>query len=950
MVGELRRAAKRATRAPAGLPAGAAPAVLLALIAAAFLAPALLTGGAFIAEDTIGASLPWSTIAPRAASANPLLSDTIAAYLPWRHFFDETLRSGSWPLWNPYILAGHPTFASISEQAFYPLNALAVLLPVEQSFAWLAWIHLSIFGIGTWAFAQLHLRDDASAFLAGCVAMLAGPTVVWLEYPFFLSTLAWTGLLFYFLERTLRERRAWLAVAAGVALGLELLGGQAQYILYVAVLAALYLGGRVASVGAKEGRAALAVLPYGALALIVGLGLGSIAVGPALELVGQVQRSALTLDQLVGSTLPRQNLITFVLPNAFGTPIRRDFVGARNYNEAAVYLGILPLVLVAVLGISAIQARRLTGLVATFASASLLFGLALFGWRPAVAVLGAIPDVPYFVLNRVSAVLPFSVGLLAGAGHAVLPRWRAQRGRLAVGATFVGIAVAGTIVLGGLAESRRPGPAPFAAHDTLVALAFLGVSVVAVGTRLWLSPTSPWRWVGPAIVVADLFSAGWGYNTVTTRDLVGPTPPPPLNAVATGVLAPRTVGISTDRLVLGPNLGMLWDIPTPDGYTSEFLARYAVFADHASPLSLEGIDSSLHLGEDMANLNQAREPYLDLLGVRYVVTSPNPEFADVLHPAGSDASPPVAGAATVGTTFRARQDGLHRIDVYPTFGAKPPGHFIALHLKASPGAAEHLAYVRVNADAIAPGKPLTFYFKPIPDSAGQQFYFYLDAPEATPDDALRLRFAEQSPTPAGALVVDDHPAVGALAFAAYAAPTVNWRLLAEANDTAVFEDANTLPRAFLVSRVQELSDQQFYAGMDDATFDPRQEAAVGEPPPPFAAALLAPAPPRSPGTVTIDGATANDVDLTVTSAAPGLVVVSNAWYPGWQASVDGTVSPDVRVDAIFQGVYVPSGTHRIRLWFAPASLRLGLLLGAGAICLAGIAIGVERYRTVRRRG
>src|SRR5207302_9392721 len=88
---------------------------------------------------------------------------------------------------------------------------------------------------------HMHVQDDSSACLAAVAFMLGGPIIVWLEYPPFLSTMCWAGLLLYLLERLLRERRPRFAALAGLVAGLSLLGGQGQYASYLAFLVTTYV-------------------------------------------------------------------------------------------------------------------------------------------------------------------------------------------------------------------------------------------------------------------------------------------------------------------------------------------------------------------------------------------------------------------------------------------------------------------------------------------------------------------------------------------------------------------------------------------------------------------------------------------------------------------------------------------------------------------------------------
>jgi uncharacterized membrane protein YfhO len=84
--------------------------------------------------------------------------------------------------------------------------------------------------------------------------------------------------------------------------------------------------------------------------------------------------------------------------------------------------------------------------------------------------------------------------------------------------------------------------------------------------------------------------------------------------------------------------------------------------------------------------------------------------------------------------------------------------------------------------------------------------------------------------------------------------------------------------------------------------------------------------------------------------APGerLLIVPQAYFPGWEARVDGTVAPIVRADYFFQGVYVPAGTHRVELTYRPTSVTIGLLVSLAALVVALAALVPSRLR--RRAG
>ncbi len=83
---------------------------------------------------------------------------------------------------------------------------------------------------------------------------------------------------------------------------------------------------------------------------------------------------------------------------------------------------------------------------------------------------------------------------------------------------------------------------------------------------------------------------------------------------------------------------------------------------------------------------------------------------------------------------------------------------------------------------------------------------------------------------------------------------------------------------------------------------------------------------------------ANEPDyrrLRVRSDGPGLLVVSENWFPGWIAEVNGESVPVHRVNLTLQAVEIPeAGEHRVTLRFTAPSVRSALrITGASAVAV-----------------
>ena len=86
----------------------------------------------------------------------------------------------------------------------------------------------------------------------------------------------------------------------------------------------------------------------------------------------------------------------------------------------------------------------------------------------------------------------------------------------------------------------------------------------------------------------------------------------------------------------------------------------------------------------------------------------------------------------------------------------------------------------------------------------------------------------------------------------------------------------------------------------------------------------------------------NRMELDVDAQSRGLLVLSENYYPGWRATVDGQSAPIHEVDGALRGVIVPRGHSHVVLRYAPASVYWGGLLTAIAFLGTLVAMWLEK--------
>jgi hypothetical protein len=80
------------------------------------------------------------------------------------------------------------------------------------------------------------------------------------------------------------------------------------------------------------------------------------------------------------------------------------------------------------------------------------------------------------------------------------------------------------------------------------------------------------------------------------------------------------------------------------------------------------------------------------------------------------------------------------------------------------------------------------------------------------------------------------------------------------------------------------------------------------------------------------------VVMDATLQCAGLVVLSDSWFPGWRATVDGRPAQILRADAALRAVLVPGGRHRIEMSYRPTPLYAGAVLSLGTFLALGVML------------
>ncbi len=88
------------------------------------------------------------------------------------------------------------------------------------------------------------------------------------------------------------------------------------------------------------------------------------------------------------------------------------------------------------------------------------------------------------------------------------------------------------------------------------------------------------------------------------------------------------------------------------------------------------------------------------------------------------------------------------------------------------------------------------------------------------------------------------------------------------------------------------------------------------------------------------------VIVQLNARGPGHLILTDTFYPGWKATVDGSPAPILRANYLFRAVPVSAGKHTVTFRYEPRSFTLGatISVAAAAFLIAAVLVGVRRTR------
>jgi hypothetical protein len=878
--------------------------------------------------------------------------DSPVLHFPMRQLVAAYLRAGHLPLWNPAVLSGAPLLGDLQPAVLYPLSWLFLICsPVTAMNLQVITSH-AIAALGAYGYTRSAGCDRWAAVFAGVTFGFSSFFLARAGHLGIIQGLAWLPVLLWALERIRQTGRARFVLAGAGALACTVFAGHPQMPAYAVLMAAVFVAFFALATTPPAGRVRFGVMA--ALTVAGGVALTAVQMLPTFELVQQSLRARLTFAEFASYSLPVAQLPSLLFPLLFGDGSATPYWGGAQFiAEATGYVGIAAPIL-ALAALAHLRASAVVQFWTAVAIGGLL--LALGDALPLARLTYHLPVYHDFRAHvRMLGCVDLALAVLAALGLTHLGRRAAARAAaLVVGgmaATFALALVAGERVFGPLARQTLGELAwrgAVASACTIrnpslvvpVLFAVLAAALVIAGAR-WRRASLSLALL--ALQITDLWYVGnhlpLGFPSA---DVAG--------SAAEDVrwlrrLEPEPFGFRTALVTAGQGEPVAarpdWDHPMINGYDPMQIRRYGELAGGMS-----------YWGAIPEPALRDAPLFLDLLNVRYLF---------VAYPARGPFSLALAGIPLAPVPLGMRlAPGQHidiRLPAPATAGALavvsaltdgaavPRGTPAAQITLGNADGSERAVELRADIDT-APAIPAradgasSGADVPVTELApdGRRRYGVV-LPFDAPIEADRVRIA--SLLPAGAVeivrVTLQDPASGAaypltIAHALLDQPE-RWAVRLATRRGAVLENRHVLPRAWLAAETLALPAEAVLASVrsgrlpDGRAFDPRRTALVEE----GTGRTFAPS--GAEGRAAVVAYEPNALTVETESVAPSFLVVSEAAYPGWAATIDDAPAEIVRTDYVLRGLPLPPGAHRVRFAYRPRSVLIGALISAATVVL-----------------
>lgn len=243
----------------------------------------------------------------------------------FRDFQNNSLREGEFPFWNKYLLNGAPFVADISTNALYPFNWMFSFLDIKLFMYMYYSFHVML---GSF-FTYLYLKEiNCKKIVAICVSFMylfsihiGGPRK---GHMMIIVTIVYLPVILYFVELYFKKNKIKWLIFAAFAMALQFFTAFVQDVLYTNLFIIVYL----ITFGLHHRMKLKKMITDGLLWGTTYLGLIAVQLLPTIQLLneyGKYGASDLNIDAFRSYSIHFIKIIMMIFPRIFGNEVYQTF-------------------------------------------------------------------------------------------------------------------------------------------------------------------------------------------------------------------------------------------------------------------------------------------------------------------------------------------------------------------------------------------------------------------------------------------------------------------------------------------------------------------------------------------------------------------------------------------------------------------------------------------------
>ncbi len=264
----------------------------------------------------------------------------------WKSFLVDNIKNGIIPFWNPYSFSGTPFLAHPATAAFYPLNFIFFIFPINVAFSVFLYIHVLLAGIFMYLLCRKFAEEipSLSAAIVFCLSGLMAARI-YSGHIDIISTFIWVPAVFWSITNALESKKKKYTFLSILFLSLQILAGYMAVIVFTLELIFIYQ----AVLSIFDRKNILKRLINFILIIFISFGISAVQLLPTIEFVrNSIRGQGLPYDLLTWGSYPKDLFLTFLSPFKYGNPFPENYTyhgPGPNFFELSYFVGVIPIIL-----------------------------------------------------------------------------------------------------------------------------------------------------------------------------------------------------------------------------------------------------------------------------------------------------------------------------------------------------------------------------------------------------------------------------------------------------------------------------------------------------------------------------------------------------------------------------------------------------------------------------